>query len=265
MEEAASSNLARSTTHTQNMIEVESLLFKAIGIGSILILSGFLARDFKIKVNYTRKLNHFALFFIPLFVDQRLDTNTFTDLDNLVVSGFIATASLGVFWKPIRDTVPLAQLTFEGFDRPEDRPYTLVWIMTQFMVGYLIIIPFAWYFGHIGLAGLVMIPILINAIGDGLAEPVGVKFGKHPYTTKALFVDREYTRTLEGSACVWIMALLIIWIHEARFPTRTGFLVALLLVPPIMTLTEAKSPHTWDTPFLFFSGYVSLLAINEFF
>ena len=264
MEEAASSNLARSTTSALPMFVIQSLLFKLLGVGSILILSGFLARELKVKVNYTRKLNHFALFFIPLFVDQRLNTDTFTDIDNLVVSGFVATAGLSVFWTPIRNTIPLAQLTFEGFDRPEDRPYTLVWIMTQFMAGYLIIIPFAWYFGQIGIAGLVMIPILINAIGDGLAEPVGIKFGKHPYTTKGLFVDREYTRTLEGSACVWIMSLLIILIHKTHF-NSTEFLVALLLIPPIMTITEAKSPHTWDTPFLFFSGYVSLLAINEFF
>ena len=247
------------------MIEAESLLFKSIGIGSILILSGFLARDFKIKVNYTRNLNHFALFFVPLFVDQQLNTDTFTDLDNLIVSGFIATASLTVFWEPIRNTIPIAQLTFEGFDRPEDRPYTLVWIITQFAVGYLVIIPFAWYFGQIGLAELVMIPILINAVGDGLAEPVGVRFGKHPYVTKGLFVDREYTRTLEGSACVWIVGLLTIWIHEQHFPTQTEFLTALLLVPPLMTITEAKSPHTWDTPFLFLSGYLSLLAITEYF
>jgi len=245
------------------MIEAESLLFKSIGIGSILILSGVLARDFKIKVNYTRKLNHFALFFVPIFVDYQLNTATFTDIDNLVVSGFLATMGLMVFWEPIRNTIPLAQLTFEGFDRPEDRPYTLVWIITQFAVGYLVIIPFAWYFGQIGLAELVMIPILINAVGDGLAEPVGVKFGKHPYVTKGLFVDREYTRTLEGSACVWIVGLLTILLYKTHF-TSTEFIVSLLLIPPIMTITEAKSPHTWDTPFLFFSGYISLLAICEF-
>tara|TARA_B100001750_G_scaffold49353_1_gene37356 strand:- start:3507 stop:4247 length:741 start_codon:yes stop_codon:yes gene_type:complete len=246
------------------MIQAESLLFKSIGVGAILILSGFLARDFKIKVNYTRKINHFALFFIPIFVDYQLNTATFTDIDNLVVSGFLATTALMVFWEPIRNAIPLAQLTFEGFDRPEDRPYTLVWIITQFAVGYLVIIPFAWYFGQIGLEELVMIPILINAVGDGLAEPVGVKFGKHPYTTKGLFVDREYQRTLEGSACVWIVGLLAIWLYKIHF-NSTEFIVSLLLIPPIMTITEAKSPHTWDTPFLFFSGYVSLLAICEFF
>jgi hypothetical protein len=32
-----------------------------------------------------------------------------------------------------------------------------------------------------------------------------------------------------------------------------------------MTLAEAFSPHTWDTPFLFLVGGLSLLGIVHFF
>ena len=50
-------------------------------------------------------------------------------------------------------------------------------------------LPMIWLFGQWGLESLVVIPILINVIGDGLAEPVGVRFGKYRYKTKALFTD----------------------------------------------------------------------------
>ena len=52
--------------------------------------------------------------------------------------------------------------------------------------------------------------------------------------------------------------------HSDYF-TTTQYALAMLSVPVIMTLTEAYSPHTWDTPFLMFTGYVSLLLIMQFF
>ena len=96
-----------------------------------------------------------------------------------------------------------------------------------------------------------------------IAEPVGVRFGKYQYKTKALFTNKEYFRTLEGSACVLISGFIIIAMHVDYF-TTLQFALAMLFVPIIMTLTEAYSPHTWDTPFLMFTGYVSLLLIMQF-
>ena len=120
-----------------------------------------------------------------------------------------------------------------------------------------------WLFGEWGLASLVLIPILINVVGDGLAEPVGVRFGTHEYRTRALFISKEYVRTLEGSACVLITGFIVVAMHFEYF-TTTQFILSMLLVPMVMTLTEAYSPHTWDTPFLMFTGYASLLLIMQF-
>ena len=122
-------------------------------------------------------------------------------------------------------------------------------------------LPMIWLFGQWGLESLVVIPILINVIGDGLAEPVGVRFGKYRYKTRALFTNKEYFRTFEGSACVLITGFIVIAMHADYF-TTTQYALAMLSVPIIMTLTEAYSPHTWDTPFLMFTGYtLSLIHI----
>ena len=243
--------------------EIQSTLAKGITLLAVMLSTGFLVRYSGVKVNYTRKVNHFAIFFLPVFIDKQFDAETFTNFVYLAISAVITTVSLLMFYEPIRKLIPPYQLMFEGFDRPEDRPYTLVWIWTQFAAGFAVMLPMIWLFGQWGLGSLVLIPILINVVGDGLAEPVGIRFGKHEYKTRALFTEKEYVRTLEGSACVLITGLIVVAMHYEYF-TTTQFVLSMLLVPLLMTLTEAYSPHTWDTPFLMFTGYVSLLLIMQF-
>ena len=243
--------------------EIQSTLAKGITLLAVMLSTGFLVRYSGVKVNYTRKVNHFAIFFLPVFIDKQFDAETFTNFVYLAISAVITTVSLLMFYEPIRKLIPPYQLMFEGFDRPEDRPYTLVWIWTQFAAGFAVMLPMIWLFGQWGLGSLVLIPILINVVGDGLAEPVGIRFGKHEYKTRALFTEKEYVRTLEGSACVLITGLIVVAMHYEYF-TTTQFVLSMLLVPLLMTLTEAYSPHTWDTPFLMFTGYVSLLWIMQF-
>ena len=242
--------------------EIQSTLAKGITLLAVMLSTGFLVRYSGVKVNYTRKVNHFAIFFLPVFIDKQFDAETFTNFVYLAISAVITTVSLLMFYEPIRKLIPPYQLMFEGFDRPEDRPYTLVWIWTQFAAGFAVMLPMIWLFGQWGLGSLVLIPILINVVGDGLAEPVGIRFGKHEYRTRALFTEKEYVRTLEGSACVLITGLIVVAMHYEYF-TITQFVLSMLLVPLLMTLTEAYSPHTWDTPFLMFTGYVSLLLIMQ--
>ncbi|MBC8174032.1 MAG: hypothetical protein H8E82_00030, partial [Candidatus Marinimicrobia bacterium] len=100
-------------------------------------------------------------------------------------------------------------------------------------------------------------------IGDGLAEPIGIRFGKHKYQTFALFTKRKYVRTLEGSACVFITSLIVIILFGSSLST-IQFIVALIAFPIVMTLAEAKAPHSWDNPFLFSIGGVLLYLIFQF-
>ena len=105
---------------------------------------------------------------------------------------------------------------FLSFDRPEDRPNTLLWLTTQTAVGYLIVIPIIIYFFKIGYEDLLLIPILVNGIGDGLAEPIGVRFGRLKYKTYALFSKIKYERTIEGSACVFFTSIIVLIFFSIR-------------------------------------------------
>ncbi len=85
-----------------------------------------------------------------------------------------------------------------------------MWLTTQIVAGYLVVMPMLLYLAQAGQSELMFIPMLITGIGDTLAEPVGVRFGAHRYAVRALFTHRMYTRSLEGSACILVTGLLAI-------------------------------------------------------
>ena len=170
--------------------------------------------------------------------------------------------SLLIFINPIRQRVSILATMFLSYDRPEDRPYTLLWLITQFMGSYVVLAIVIFYLAKYNAAELLYIPILINGIGDGLAEPVGIRFGKHHYQTRALFSSKKYTRSLEGSACVFITSILVVYFSHYPF-TDLQFVIAITAIPILMTLAEAFSPHTWDSPLLYATGGLTLIGILQ--
>lgn len=217
---------------------------------------GILVTKYSWKVNYTRKINHFFVFLFPYFLKLILpyESNLFTQIGVVVVG----LSSLIIYLKPIRENVKIVGLMFAAFDRPEDRPHTLKWLFTQYLATYLVGLPLWYFFNHIGHPEAIPLIMLINCLGDGLAEPVGVTWGKHKYKVKALFTTEKFTRSLEGSACVLFFGIVVIIAYQAYF-TKLQFIFAMILVPIGATLAEAKSPHTWDSPFIF--GVCGLLLL----
>ncbi|MDQ5849420.1 MAG: hypothetical protein M3544_10715, partial [Pseudomonadota bacterium] len=141
-------------------------------------------------------------------------------------------------------------------------PYTLLWLTTQIFATYVVLLVMLVWLQRYDKVPLIYITVLVAAIGDGLAEPIGVRFGRHTYRTRALFTDRAYTRSLEGSACVFFSAVLAIGLMRQQLEP-IEFVLALLIVPLAMTLAEAWSPHTWDGPFLYLAGGASTVAVLE--
>ena len=110
---------------------------------------------------------------------------------------------------------------------------------------------------------LLLVPL--TAIGDGLAEPIGVRFGKHKYRSFSLFpfIKNKYHRTLEGSAAVYMSSLFVLLLYR-NFFTISQFTYALLLLPIIVTIAEAISPHTQDSAFLNLSSGIGIILIKMF-
>lgn len=224
---------------------------------SIQFLIGTLVLKKNLLVNYSRKMMHFMGFFTPIILELMIKTKQVYTAEAFVLGLIIYLITMLIYIKPIREKSWIISRMFMSFDRPEDRPHTLLWLLTQMAAGYLVMAPSFLIFQSKGYMNISVIPILINAIGDGLAEPIGVKFGKHKYQVKALFSKKKYVRTLEGSACVFITSVLILLMFKSSF-TINQFYAILAILPLVSTLAEAYSPHTWDTPLIFLVGFVSL-------
>lgn len=230
--------------------------------------TGLLVLKKGVKVNYTRKINHFSLLFIPYLLDMILKpTSPSTRNESMVESLFFSAIGLllgliyfSFFIRPIRERVKVISTAFMSINRPEDQPNTLLWISTQTIANFLVAIPFSWYLIMINRMELIFIVIIINGIGDGLAEPIGIRFGKHKYKTYALFSKKKYERSIEGSACVFITAFITIFVFGHSF-NPNQFIIALIATPISMTLAEAFSPHSWDNPFLALTGEILLFII----
>ena len=222
--------------------------------------TGFLVINKGVKVNYTRKINHFALFFLPMFIDTIFKFKQTSE--TFIVGSIIVISSLFIYISPIRNRIPIINQMFASFDRPEDRPNTMLWLSTQIVTSYIVIAIFLGFLISYNSLELAFIPILINGIGDGLAEPVGIRFGKHKYRTRALFSKVKYERTLEGSACVFIVSIISVIAFQSYF-NMPEFITVLIAMPVLMTLAEAFSPHTWDSPFLYLIGFSILTVVKS--
>ena len=79
-----------------------------------------------------------------------------------------------------------------SWDRIEDRPYTLRYDMLEDILRFAVYFPFIILFGKASV--IIMIPNLINEFGDGLAEPIGIKFGRHKYRVRSLCIKEILER-----------------------------------------------------------------------
>jgi len=212
------------------------------------------------KVNYTRKIQHFAAYAVPVLMASPIEKGAL----ELAWSDWCTLMGFVILIKPFREFSTFFMMQFNALDRPEDRPHTLKWIVCGDIVpGMLVIILFNAILSQIEVngynaSGLTYIFVMVTGLGDGFAEPVGVHWGKHKYQVSSIggASHRLYTRSWEGSCTVAWFSYLFIPSCWYLFPNATSFWITMALLPPIFALSEAKSPHTMDTPFLFFVGGV---------
>jgi dolichol kinase len=95
-----------------------------------------------------------------------------------------------------------------------------------------------------------------------LAEPVGVRWGRHKYTVNAWFSKQKYTRSIEGSLCVFISGIISLYLQRDQF-TPYQYILAMLIFPISTTLAEAFAPHTMDTPLIFLVGGAVACIIGQ--
>ena len=221
-------------------------------------MTSYLVKIGKLKVNYSRKVVHFTHILLTLFINRTFFNNS---IEYFIISGTLSLLESLLMIEPIRKRSRFVAFIFLSYDRPEDRPHTVRLAATQIFGMNVALIGIAYLYQLSGFPlDLLAIPLIITAFGDGLAEPIGIRFGKRFYQVKDLFGERIYTRSYEGSSMVFFSSIVALLSFKSLF-LLYEFLGLFAVLPLLMTITEARSPHTWDNPFLYLVGGLTIYFI----
>jgi phytol kinase len=171
-------------------IQIAGAVAAAAILGSGL-LSGVLKRRTGWPTGYTRKLFHFLIFFTAVGL------HLWGGMPAVNILG----AAMGVYVLLIVRAGE-GNAFFEALAREKDFPRR----------GYFIILPYLTtalggllsnlFFGAFAVMGY-----LIGGAADAVAEPVGVRFGKHRYKVSSLRKVESTERSVEGSVSVFVATL----------------------------------------------------------
>ena len=128
---------------------------------------------------------------------------------------------------------------YEGIARESDAPRRSYFIVVPYLSTLVGGLASNLFFGQVAVAGY-----LVTGIADAIAEPIGTRFGRHPYRVPSLG-GISARRTWEGSAAVFAGSLLALYAAAQLLGTHIG-LAGLVAVAAACTLVEAASPHGSD-------------------
>ena len=90
-----------------------------------------------------------------------------------------------------------------------------------------------------------MFGYLVSGLGDAIAEPIGLRFGRHRYRVLP-FTGIRVKRSYEGSASVFAVSLISLGLLGFADPTAYLTPIDLLTLAALSSAVEALSPHSWD-------------------
>ena len=197
-----------------------------------LSLAGYLKKYKSWKTGYTRKLFHFLIFGSVVFIQWQFGTA------GVCLFGAMTSAVIG--YAILKGS---GHLLYEAMAREKDRPRQTYYIIAPYFATLLGGICGSVFFVHTVIFGY-----LTAGLGDAIAEPVGVRWGRHKYKTPSLRgVSSE--RSVEGSGAIFLVSIVAMTIY-LRFSSEFSFspwnLAMVLLIAVASTLAEAFSPHGWD-------------------
>ncbi|MEA1893684.1 MAG: phosphatase PAP2 family protein [Euryarchaeota archaeon] len=198
------------------------LMYAFIAPSIVLSITGFLNRK-GMHDGYTRKIFHF-IGFVSIAVFLRyapFDATIMFIIVGIIYVGIACISSNGFLW-------------FDGISRKSDSPNEILYVILP-MASAILGLGVSWMaFGH----PFVETGMLCVAIGDAVAEPIGVRFGKHKYKVYSL-TGYPTERSLEGSLSVLLSCAAIIFF-------AINNLILALLLGILISLIEAISPRGLD-------------------
>jgi hypothetical protein len=217
-----------------------------------MVTAGHLRKKYKVPVYITRKLVHVVLFFLPGWLLSIYSIPA--SVQTLVITGM----SLIILTRVLELSSSITEKALFSIDRPEDEPHTIFLLRLEIACTYTAIIIMFLGAQYLEVTDFLAPIFTVVMIADAAGEVVGRIFGRTHYRVYSLIPSQKHFRTIEGSGAFFIFTLLIIVAYNPLFTATPS--LTILVVPLALTITEALSPHTFDTPFLIIS-YSTMIGI----
>ena len=211
------------------------LIFSLVSAVAILgsgFLCGALKRYAGWKTGYTRKTLHFFIFFTAVGLH--------------IWGGMPAVNVLGVgmgIFVLLSVKAGDGNFFFESMAREKDFPRRGYFIIVPYLTTAIGGISSNLLFGSSAIMGYALC-----GAADAVAEPVGVRFGKHRYRVPSLRKVRVSERSVEGSLSIFVVSVFLSFLFFSflyHMPFSSAFISSLLL-SVMLVLVEAVSFHGAD-------------------
>jgi phytol kinase len=127
---------------------------------------------------------------------------------------------------------------FYGYARASDAPHEAFHVWFSWLVSIAGLVGIDQVFGDMTITRTAC---LVLGLADGVAEPVGVRWGRNKYRVPAVTGGAPAHRSVEGSAAVFVTTFAVVFWTWA--PATAGLA---LVVAAVVTVVEAFSPHGLD-------------------
>ena len=208
------------------------VVLSAVSILVSALLAGALKKYAEWKTGYTRKTLHFLIFFtaVGLHIWGGMRAVNILGLGMGIFVLYAVLAGDGNFF-------------FESMAREKDFPRR----------GYFIVVPYlttaaGGLISNFLFGGCAVMGYAVCGAADAIAEPIGVRFGKHKYKVPSLKKVQVAERSLEGSFSVLIVSLvlsLLFFMSLYQFPPARAMMASAIL-SVVTVLVEAVSFHGAD-------------------
>lgn len=201
----------------------------ALLVGCVGATVAALSRRREVRVAYTRKMFHFIVFTAAAFV-HTMWTLPGTIVFGAVIAGMVVAAIVQGDGSPF----------YEALARDTDRPHRTLFIIIPMLTTAVGGLAAALITGPYAVVGY-----LATGWGDAVGEPVGARFGRHPYNVPSL-AGVPATRTLEGSAAVFVVATMGSMLALSTMNLDSSIVWVGLLCGAVAAVVEGVSNHGLD-------------------
>jgi len=205
-----------------------------VWIVSLFVLAGHLKTKRGVRTGFTRKFLHFGIFGAACGLSIALDVRAVN-----LLGGIGAVVIAFAIWRG--EGHPF----YEAIARESDTPRRTMFVVVPFAATVAGGIASSWLFGPLAAVGY-----LVAGCGDAIAEPVGLRWGRHRYRTPSFGTSEPTERSIEGSASVFVVSLIAAFVLFTQaalgVDTTSQAATIALAVAGAATIIEAVSPHGLD-------------------